>query len=283
MAEPDSVQLTFSAPPGSEPQPDPLWKAATDQAHRASQQAETSLAQHRAAAAAWRKLADAFARDQADAAARVLGDSRLRPALELMPELRPTLERLRLASQTRIKSRTSRITDAARELAESNGWPASMTSAGLRVGHFVWVLPADAGTTKVGAQRVRSLSWDAVRPVLEAEYARLWAKSDDDVDRFMGDLESAIDQLQPDTVNSEYVRLRSVYNALAARKPKKHGAIPSYFRDEFSADLSLMLRRQRDSRVKSRYELAAIRNPELAFEVVQPDGSLAQFGFIRRR
>ena len=283
MAEPDSVQLTFETKPLSASETDPLWSAAIEQAKKASQLTDDSLAQHKAAAAAWRKLRDAFLHDQADAAARILGDSRLREPLELLPAVRPMLERLRLASQTRIQSRTSRLTDTARAFAEANGWPSIMTTAGLRIGHFIWVLPDAAGTTKVGAQRVRSLSWEAVQPVLEAEYRRLWAKSDDDVDRFMRDLDQAVRQLQSEAKDGDYVRLRSVYNALVAGKPKKHGAIPSYFRDEFSADLSLMLRRQRHPTVKARYELAAIRNPELAFEVVQPDGSLAQFGFIRRR
>jgi hypothetical protein len=165
--------------------------------------------------------------------------------------------------------------------AEGRDWPASKASDGVRVGHFIKIVPDPAGTTKVGSQRVRSLNWGTVEPILKSEYARLWEKSDEDMESFATELAGVLGELKSESGEGGYVRLKSVYNGIVARRPKSRGAIPDYYRDEFSADLSLLLRRQQRGSSENRYELASIRNPELAFEVVLPDGNLGHFGFIR--
>jgi len=283
MGESDSVQLSFNTDSSEGPAPDPLWLAAVEQVRKAAAAADEALDRHKASAAAWKKLRDAFAKDQADAVARILEDPRQRQSLEQIQALKPTLDRLRLASTARVQSRTTKLAEAAAAFAEQQRWPASKTTGGVRVGHFIRIVPDPRGSTKVGSQRVRSLDWESVKPVLESEYARLWQKSDEEVDAFASEVSELLSGLKAELGEGDYVRLKSVYNGIIARRPKKHGAIPSYFRDEFSADLSLLLKRQQRATRGERFELAAIRNPELAFEVVQPDGNLAQYGFIRQR
>ena len=79
---------------------------------------------------------------------------------------------------------------------------------------------------------------------------------------------------------SDYVRLRDVYNRLKANRPKVAGRLVSYYRDEFSADLSCLLQHPKH---RSAFEFSAARDPHLAFPVVLDDGTLNQYGYVRLR
>jgi hypothetical protein len=216
-----------------------------------------------------------------DTAARVLGDPRAAAITDGYGELRTALDRIRLALQAATTGRVEGLLNAIESHATSKRWPHRRTADGIRVAHLLEVKPAESGTTKVQAKSVRSLNWDAVRPVLDSEHERLWGRANRLGPSKIGqELAAAIDELKGEASSAGHVQLRSVYQRMKNMRPKEPGRVASYYRDEFSADLSLVKQSEGANR---RFEFAAARDPRLAFEIVEADGSLLRYGYIRKK
>jgi hypothetical protein len=63
---------------------------------------------------------------------------------------------------------------------------------------------------------------------------------------------------------------------------RKGGRLIAYYKDEFSADLSLLWEAQALKRLNSPHiELSSIRDPRRAYKVIQPDRNIGFYGFLR--
>lgn len=274
----DAEQLEL---PANSTHADPLWAAALNQASRAVASVKADVGRRQEVLALLARLERAMATGNVDAAARVLADQRAASIADAYPELRTPLERIRLAMQGASTGRVDALLAQVEKYAKARDWPTRRVEGGLRVGHLLEVKPTDNGSTKVQAKSVRSLNWDAVQPVLDAEYERLWGRSGRlGADRIARELVQAINEVRDEASGAGHVRLRSVYNRMKAMRPKQAGRVASYYRDEFSADLSTVKQGESTSR---QFEFAAARDPNLAFEVVEADGNLLRYGYIRRK
>jgi hypothetical protein len=167
------------------------------------------------------------------------------------------------------------------QYSQAQGWAVRRVDNSLRVANLLTVKPQGDGQTKVQAKAVRSTSWDAIRPVLDAEYERVWGRASTLGAKEIGaQVADAISELEVEASASGHVRLRSVYNVLKRRRPKGPGRVASLYRDEFSADLSTL---RADEKASQQFDFAAARDQTLSFDVVEPDGRLLQYGYIRKR
>ena len=222
----------------------------------------------------WTRLHRAMEEGRLQIAHRILGDPRMEATPKLYPVLAQRHHRVSIAVRRALDRGLTVLKDAIVEYAVAQGWGVTVAERRLVIDHLVAVELAEDRTTRVQATRVRSLSWAAVRPVLDSEYERVWGRARRSISGFVQELNEYLA-----TRPGDNVRLKDVYDALKETRPALPGRLASYYRDEFSADLSVLLA----SNAGRRFEFSAIRDPRLAFTVVQPGGSLQQYGFIRLR
>ncbi len=147
-----------------------------------------------------------------------------------------------------------------------------------------------ARTAKIGSVFLRGLDWQKVELTLERERRRIWGR-DFDPARFRDDLVSvhaALLGLKPNPVG--WVRLEDVYQELKRQAEKRNpkwkvgGRLVAYYKDEFSADLSMLWRAQVDRSIGLPHiELSGIRDPRLSYKVVLSAGRVEQYGHLRPR
>ena len=87
-----------------------------------------------------------------------------------------------------------------------------------------------------------------------------------------------------------WARLEDIYQELKRRLEevnpnwKVGGRLVAYYKDEFSADLSMLWRAQVNNAVESPHlEFSGIRDPRLSYRVVLSAGRVEQYGHIRPR
>jgi hypothetical protein len=147
-----------------------------------------------------------------------------------------------------------------------------------------------ANRSKVGAVSLQTLKWPAVRDALVAERRRVWQRPFD-ATQFRDALLQAyrqVERIKPNPVG--WVALEDVYQVLKKSEEQAHpawrknGRLAAYYKDELGADLSLLWDAQACGRVNPpTIEFSAIRDSRRAFEVLQPDGSIGLYGFLRPR
>jgi hypothetical protein len=232
------------------------------------------LAARTALARLWARLAAAMEGGRPQIAQRILVDQRMSKGSKLYPALARAHSRVGIAVRRTLDYGLVALREAVLSHATAQGWPVSVTEGKIVVEHLIAVELADDRTTRVQSKRVRSLSWDVVRPVLDSEYERVWGRARREADGFVGDLTALVEARGTDNV-----RLRDVYEAIQRRRPARPGKLATYYKDEFSADLSVLL----STPAGRGFEFSAIRDSRLAFLVVLPGGSLQQYGFVRLR
>lgn len=143
-------------------------------------------------------------------------------------------------------------------------------------------------TAKIGIVNLPNLNWEKVQAALDQERRRVWGREFDPTDfrdRLLN-ICSELLRIKPSPVG--WVRLEDIYQSLKIRAQqenpdwRKGGRLVAYYKDEFSADLSLLWRAQIDHVVdRPHTELSGVRDPRLAFRVTLPDGQNALYGYIR--
>ena len=143
-------------------------------------------------------------------------------------------------------------------------------------------------SAKVGTIYLPTLDWEKIRNSIDRERKRIWDRPYDP-GSFRDKLLQAYDQilkLKPNPVG--WARLEDIYQFLKReieqKNPnwKKEGRLVSYYRDEFSADLSKLWKAQVKQEITPPHmELSGIRDPRLSYKVVLPDGQIASFGHMR--
>jgi len=144
--------------------------------------------------------------------------------------------------------------------------------------------------TKVGALSLNSLKWSRVREALEAERARIWKRPFNPA-TYRNRLLAAYNELQqrnPSPVG--WAPLEAIYQILKEEEQqtnrdwKKGGRLVAYYKDEFGADLSLLLQAQVSKEIPLPHiELSATRDPRQSFKILQPDHNIGRYGFLRPR
>jgi len=147
-----------------------------------------------------------------------------------------------------------------------------------------------ARTAKIGSVFLRGVDWQKVELTLERERRRIWGR-DFDPTHFRDDLESVhamLLRLKPNLIG--WARLEDVYQELKRRAQERNpewkvgGRLVAYYKDEFSADLSMLWRAQASQGISPPHiELSGIRDPRLSYKVVLSAGRVEHYGHLRPR
>ena len=237
-----------------------------------------------------RRLLAAYEKDDLDALDKQL--SKEPDSLEaIYPQAQRILHELRLDVDRRL---TERFDQLARQLAlysESKGIKLKGVPPNFLVdGLIEVVLDKENKAAKIGASYIRTLDWERIQDLLDTEWERVWGRPFD-ATAYRDELISAYEAIMQAKPNpSGWVALNDVYQRLKEHREEQHpdwrqsGRIAGYYKDEFSADLSKLRQAQIDGSLPPPHiEFSAIRDPRRAFKVVLPDGSTANYGFLRPR
>jgi len=235
-----------------------------------------------------RQVLAAYEKDDLDALDKQI--SKKPDALErLYPKAQQTFRELRLFVDCRLAERFDRLAQQLAEYSESKGIRLKGISPNLVVdGLIEVVLDKENKAAKVGASYIRTLDWERIRDLLDTEWERVWGRSFDAVvyrDELLSAYQ-AIMRMKPNP--SGWAALNDVYQQLKGYREEQNpdwrqsGRVAGYYKDEFSADLSKLRQAQIEGSLPPPHiEFSAIRDPRRAYKVVLPDGSTANYGFLR--
>jgi len=235
-------------------------------------------------------LLKALEENNADTAARIL-HNRTQQLTDVYPRAKTTLEKLRLDlnrhQEVQLRDTCTKLEKYCRaERISLKGRPPKYTADYLLAVEF----DRKKIRSKVGIQSLSTLEWPSVREALEAERVRLWQRPFDAAS-FRDQLVRAYEELE--RLNSSptgWASLEGVYQILKQQVEsedsdwRKGGRLVAYYKDEFSADLSMLWEAQARKQVDSPHiKLSAIRDPRRAYKVIQPDRNVGLYGFLRPR
>lgn len=235
-------------------------------------------------------LLKALEENNADTAARIL-QNRTQQLTDVYPRAKTTLEKLRLdlnrRQEEQLRDTCTKLEEYCRaERISLKGRPPKYTADHLLAVEF----DRKKIRSKVGIQSLSTLEWSSVHETLEAERTRLWQRPFDAAgfrDRLVRTYEE-LERLNPSPTG--WASLEGVYQILKQQVEsedpdwRKGGRLVAYYKDEFSADLSMLWEAQARKQVDSPHiELSAIRDPRRAYKVIQPDRNVGLYGFLRPR
>jgi len=235
-------------------------------------------------------LITALEKGETDVAARLLG-AKGQLLAELYPQCKPTLEKLRFDLNRRQEEAIRETYRLLEEYCRSEGVALRGNAPRFTVEYFVELeLDRVKGRTRVGTQSVNGVGWDGIRVALESERSRVWRRPFEAAafrDRLLAAYEES-ERINPSP--SGWTPLETIYQYLKRQaeldQPNwmKSGRLVAYYKDEFSADLSLLWQAQsRGQTASPQIEFSAIRDPRRAYKVLQPDQTVGTYGFMRAR
>ena len=251
---------------------------------------EEDVAQRSKARRAVGDLLKALQDDDFDAVGRLLRN-RGQQLTEAYPRAQMTLDKLRIDVNRRLEEQLEHTYARLEDYCRAEDIPMRGRPPKYIVDHLLEVeFDRNAGRTKVGIQSLTTLQWPKVREVLQAERARLWRRPFDAVG-FRDRLVQAYEELERATPSPiGWAPLEEIYQILKRQVEDAHpgwrkgGRLVAYYKDEFSADLSMLWRAQASHEIDSpQIELSAIRDPRRQYKVLQPDSSIGRYGFLRPR
>jgi len=210
---------------------------------------------------------------------------------EVYPQSKPILQKLQIDVSRRVDEQLRQTSEKIEEYCQSKDIPFKKSGTKFVVDNFIEIeLDRHKGRTRIGNLSLSTFKWDKVSEGLDSERARLW-KRGFDAARFRDKLIKAYKQLaEKSTAVTDWITLDDIYQSLKRQieleNPdwKKGGRLIPYYKDEFSADLSMLWREQASKTIETPYiELSAIRDPRKSYKVLQPDNNLGFFGFLRPR
>lgn len=248
------------------------------------------VAQRSRAKRAVTRLLKAVQQNDVDAAARLLR-SRGQEISEKYPQAKSTFEKVRIDLKRRQEDQLRHTYAQLEEHCRAEGIALKGRPPKYVVDHLLEVeFDRNAGRTKVGIQSLTTFKWPSILEALEAERARVWQRPFDGGD-FRDRLVRAYQELE--RVNPSptgWASLEEIYQILKRQiedeQPdwRKGGRLVAYYKDEFSADLSMLWRAQASNEIDSPHvELSAVRDPRRQYKMVQPDHNVGLYGFLRPR
>lgn len=255
-----------------------------------SQTIDDDVARRSKARKAMADILKALEQNDVDLLARVLG-TQSAPLAQIYPETRAVLEKLHFDLHRRqddlMRDVASQLESYCRDegITIRGSWPK------FTVDHLLPVeFDRKANRSKVGTLSLQTLKWPALLDALVAERIRLWRRHFE-ATQFRDALLQVyhqVERIKPNPVG--WVALEDVYQVLKQSEEQAHpawrknGRLAAYYKDELGADLSLLWDAQACGRVKPpTFEFSAIRDSRRAFEIVQPDGTVGLYGFLRPR
>jgi len=271
-------------------EPSHLTQAVLAELENLSQVITDDVSQRSKAKRAVADLLKALRQGDAEAAARLLG-SRVQQVSEIYPQAIATLEKLRIDLNSRQEEQLRQTCTQLEEYCRAEAISLKGRPPKYMVDHLLEVeLDRKKNRAKVGIQSLSTLKWPNILEALEAERVRLWQRSFDPSsfrDRLVQAYEE-LEHLNPSPTG--WASLEGVYQILKqqveSERPdwRKGGRLVAYYKDEFSADLSMLWQAQASKKIDSPHiELSAIRDPRRAYKVVQPDRNIGLYGFLRPR
>jgi len=228
--------------------------------------------------------------NNADTATRIL-QNRAEQLIDTYPRATTTLEKLRIdlnrRQEEQLRETCNRLEEYCRaERISLKGRPPKYTADHLLDVEF----DRKKVRSKVGIQSLSTFDWPRVRDALQEERARLWQRPFDAAD-FKAQLVQAYKELERHSPSpTGWALLEGVYQILKQQAQdadpgwRTGGRLVAYYKDEFSADLSRLWEAQARRQVESPHiELSAIRDPQRAHKVIQPDRNVGLYGFLRPR
>jgi hypothetical protein len=207
------------------------------------------------------------------------------------PQTRPTLQKLQIDVNRRLDEQFRQTCSLLEEYCRSEDIQIKSSGTKYVVDYYLEVeFDRQKGRTRIGNLSLATLKWDKVREGIDLERARLWKRKFDIV-RFRDKLVKAYKQLGVTSPGAtDWISLEEIYQVLKRETENenpnwnKGGRLVAYYKDEFSADLSLLWKAQASRLIDTPHiELSAIRDPRRAYKVLQPDNNLGFFGFLRPR
>lgn len=216
--------------------------------------------------------------------------SKIPKALEnLYPKAEKVLNTMRLYVDRDLSEQFDSLTQELDKYCESKG----IALKGIRPNYVIEGLievffNKENKTAKVGATFIRKLDWDKIKDQIEIEWKRVWERPFDS-NKYRDELISIYEDIMKTKPNpSGWTPLVDVYQKLKEhqdnRNPnwRKAGRVASYYKDEFSADLSKLWQAQVKDKISPPHiEFSAIRDPRRSFKVVLHNGDTTNYGFIR--
>lgn len=225
-----------------------------------------------------------------EGAARVL-NKQLHQVTSLYPHAKATLEKLRIDLNRRQDEELRTTYGLLENYCRAEEIPLKGRPPKYTADHLLEIqFDRQKNRTKVGIQSLQTLRWQSVAKALDEERARLWGRPFDE-SRFRDRLVEAYEEVEGHSPSpTGWASLDDVYQVLRRQVERqnlgwrKGGRLVAYYKDEFSADLSMLWQAQASANVATpRIEFSAIRDPRRAYKVVQPDDNVNLYGFLRPR
>ena len=209
----------------------------------------------------------------------------------VFPQTKPTLQKLHIDVNRRLDEQLRQTGSQLEEYCRTNNIPLKSSGTKYVVDYFIDVeIDRQKGRTRIGNLSLSTLKWAKIKEGLDLERSRLW-KRVFNPGTFRDKLLKAYKQLGVTSPSAtDWTSLEEIYQKLKRETEKenpewkKGGRLSAYYKDEFSADLSLLWKAQASKLFDFPYiELSAIRDPRRAYKVLQPDNNIGFFGFLRPR
>lgn len=237
------------------------------------------------------QMIKAFEKDDREAVSKLLANDARGNVLTFYPTAKETFEKLGILVRRSTDANVVLMQGKFEEYCQKHGAVLRGKLPKLSIDSLLDVeINQVANTAKIGSIFLRGLDWQKVELTLNRERQRIWGRGFDPV-RFRDDLVSIHSKLlafKPNPIG--WVRLEDVYHELKKRVEEKNpkwktdGRLVAYYKDEFSADLSMLWRAQVDQKIGLPHiELSGIRDPRLSYKVVLSAGRVDQYGHLRPR
>lgn len=220
---------------------------------------------------------------------RLLRESAAVRLRSLYPEAGSLLEHLGADLQRQKAIRSGDLERTIRAFCAEIGYACQGRYPRLTVAHFIEVsIQEEKGRAKVGATSSQTLEWGKLRSVIQKEVQRVWDRPFE-ATKLHELLLVTYEKLHARSPSpTGYVRLRDIFDELRAERArsvpnaKAGGRLSAYYRDEFSADLSKLVRAQLQGELSGpTLDFTSIRQAEEGFSVILPSGDIATYGFVK--
>lgn len=223
------------------------------------------------------------------AVAKHLASAKRKKLVSFYPEVGGTLDKLEIDIKRKYEQVFPKLFSQIKAYCESGKIPISGSYPSLVIDSYIDVTADEKKRSiNIGIKNVRSLDFDKLQYTIDSERERVWGR-EFDAQRFRNEIMEIYTELfgsKPSPVG--WIPLPDVYQSFKARiereNPhwKKQGRLISYYKDEFSADISKLWKAQANGEIESPHiQFSGIRDPRKSFKIILPDGKVERLGLMR--
>ena len=233
-------------------------------------------------------LLKAIEDEDIEVASRLL-KNRVKQLVDVYPRLNSTLEKIRIDMNRRQEDQLRQVASQLEKYCQESNITIKGKPPKYTIDHLIEMeFDRKKLRTKVGINSLSTFRWTPIQDAINEEHKRLWERNFD-ASKFRDQLIEAYDELEEINPSpSGWASLENVYQSLKELEVKenpdwrKGGRLIAYYKDEFSADLSLLWQAQSKSAIEPPHiEFSSIRDPRRAYKIIQPDRNVGSYGFLR--